>query len=438
ETLSHGSMSFEFEHGWHNDSATGEAEAIDAVRAGSADFAVVPVRAWHAAGVPSFDALVAPMAVDSYALQDAVLQDDMVQEMLAAVDELGLTGIGILPGPMRKPAGISRELLGPADFQGARIAISAGEVAERTLSELGANAVPSPFEGADMSGFDGLEQQVASIAGNQYDGVVTSLTTNLNLWPRSYVVVGNADAVEALSSEQRELLLSAARQAVSPTSVMQQTAEHDAVQQICNRSRLTFVAATDEQVQQLRDALEPVASWLAEDEQTAGFMQRIEELRTDIAAGSEASPDCTGTSPGATNDPTGAVTPIDGVYEMTSTLEEAQAAGFLSGTPCDLANYGTYTWIFDQGRYVETQRNGDTENSASGTYTVDGDELTMRVTEGGGSGPGAECHRHPGEVDTWIWSLYRNQLTIRWFDPSVTEYPANYAIKPWTRIGDAP
>lgn len=62
-TLSNGALEVAFESGWHKDSATSEAEAIDAVRTGSADFAVVPVRAWHDAGVTSFDALIAPMVV---------------------------------------------------------------------------------------------------------------------------------------------------------------------------------------------------------------------------------------------------------------------------------------------------------------------------------------------------------------------------------------
>ncbi|MGI8901450.1 MAG: hypothetical protein ACR2HA_11105, partial [Nocardioides sp.] len=111
-----------------------------------------------------------------------------------------------------------------------------------------------------------------------------------------------------------------------------------------------------------------------------------------------------------------------------------------TGAACELANFGTYTWTMSGGRFAETQTNGQTKTWANGTYTVDGDALTMTYREGSGSGPGSECGRHPGEVDTWKWSLYRDQLTIHWIDPSVppTEYPANYAVKPWTRTGDAP
>src|SRR5919199_1134738 len=131
-----------------------ETDAIRAVRAGQADLAIVPTRAWHEAGVTSFDALVAPLAVDSMALQAKVLASDLPAQMLAGVTPLGLTGIGILPGPMRKPAGITRALRVPSDYRGTTIAYSRSAVADRALRALGATPVASAFERADISAFD--------------------------------------------------------------------------------------------------------------------------------------------------------------------------------------------------------------------------------------------------------------------------------------------
>ncbi len=79
-----GSMTVALEADWRHNSVTGEAESIEAVRTGAADFAVVPVRAWHDVGVTSFDALIAPMVVDSYALQQAVLRDGTVTMTIRA------------------------------------------------------------------------------------------------------------------------------------------------------------------------------------------------------------------------------------------------------------------------------------------------------------------------------------------------------------------
>ena len=77
---------------------------------------------------------------------------------------------------MRLPAGITRPLRTPEEFSGARIAFNSSGVAERSLQTLGAIPVKSGSKGADMSGYDGLEQQIESIAGNQYDDDVKWIT----------------------------------------------------------------------------------------------------------------------------------------------------------------------------------------------------------------------------------------------------------------------
>lgn len=438
--LSNGTMAVELQGAWHQTAVTGEAESIEMVRSGSADLALVPARAWHDAGVTSFDALIAPMVLDSYALQDAVLHDGMVGEMLAGVGKLGLTGIGILPGPLRHPSGITRELLVPSDFQGAKIAISPGAVADRSLRALGSTPVPSAFNGADISSFDGLELQIAAVEGNEYDGPVASISGGVQLWTRPTVIVGNATRVADLTEEQRQILNAAAKQAVSGSTQAQQSSDADAARALCVRAELKFKDSSDDQTQQLRQAFAPVLDWLSEDPQTRKFLQKIDQLRAGVAALDEPAPHCAAQSDvsSATEAPV-APTGLDGVYEMVSTVEEAAARGL----PIDdgtAANTGRYIWTFAGGKFLESQSNGPTQTWGNGTYIVDGDKLTMTHTNGGGSGQGSLSHMHGGFVSTWTWSIYHDQLTIAWIDPTVppSEYPANYTVKPWTRIGDAP
>ena len=119
--LSGGALRLAGDEKWGRDSTISESEMIRAVQAGGADLAIVPARAWHDVGVRSFDALIAPLAVDSMTLQAKVLPSDLPGRMLAGVTPLGLTGIGILAGPMRKPAGITRSLLRLSDYQGTTI-----------------------------------------------------------------------------------------------------------------------------------------------------------------------------------------------------------------------------------------------------------------------------------------------------------------------------
>ena len=51
------------------------------------------------------------------------------REMLAGLKPLGVVGLGILPGPLRKPLGVSR-LVGPADYAGKTLAFQRSRVAE--------------------------------------------------------------------------------------------------------------------------------------------------------------------------------------------------------------------------------------------------------------------------------------------------------------------
>ena len=58
------------------------------------------------------------MLIDSYPLQQAVLDSDIPAEMLAGLDELGVHGIAVLADGLRKPIAVARPLLRPADYEG--------------------------------------------------------------------------------------------------------------------------------------------------------------------------------------------------------------------------------------------------------------------------------------------------------------------------------
>ena len=99
-----GTVTIEFEDAAHEGEAAYESAIIDDVAAGTYDLGWAAPRPWHAKGVTSFDALMAPFLIDSYALQRAVLESDLEQEMLDGLDGTGLVGLGILPGPLRRVA----------------------------------------------------------------------------------------------------------------------------------------------------------------------------------------------------------------------------------------------------------------------------------------------------------------------------------------------
>lgn len=412
-------------------STDSEIDAIRAVQAGKADLAVVSVRPWHALGVNSFDALIAPLGIDSMALQRKVLASEIPKHMLAGLEHVGLDGIGLLPGPMRIPGGITRPLVTRADYAGARIGFGRSAVAERSLRALGAIPIDSPFEGTSISAYDGIEQQVSSVAGNQYDGVVQSVTVNVNLWPRTLVVIGNPKALAGLPQHERNVLRSAAADAVDAVSNAQMDTE--LVDVMCRRGKIELITATAAQLAQLRVAFVPVYSWLRQDPATARYLDQIDTLRAGVTPYPRESLSCAGII--APDVPPAVVTPIDGVYQVTMTAAELHAAGSPDTLP---ENYGTYRWVLNRGWWEETQHSDKASTWAHGHYTVKGDVLTLSADASGGIAPsGAEAK--PGDSSTLRWSRYRYQLSIRAANSALipSEYPLSYTVNPWRRLGDA-
>lgn len=179
-----------------------------------------------------------------------------------------------------------------------------------------------------------------------------------------------------------------------------------------------------------------------EAERTKTFLPRIQALRTTINTGPEGVPDCASlpaAAPETSPSPTAEAGNIDGRYEMTTTKQELVDFGEpLENT--NASNYGTWERVFSNGQFTETQTSGATRTTAYGTFNVDGNVLKMEFEGGEGTGPDGHAHRRAGEIDTWTWSLYHDQLSLEWIDPSLKpgQYPSPVNVKPWTRIGDAP
>jgi TRAP-type C4-dicarboxylate transport system substrate-binding protein len=165
--ISGGALQLTAEPAFEEATTSTEADALHAVQSGQADIAFVPTRAYPFVGVKSFDALMAPMLIDGMELQHQVINDSLVSEMLDGVKSAGFAGIGVLPGPIRVPDGISRSLLGPETYSGARIAYNPSSVGKQSLEALGAIPVEEAFDGNDVSGFDGLELQASAVGANE-------------------------------------------------------------------------------------------------------------------------------------------------------------------------------------------------------------------------------------------------------------------------------
>ena len=413
DRLSNGRIKIEAIALWHFDDpnlrATRNQDIFDAVRAGEAPLGLGGASQFHDQGIGSFDALVAPMLIDSADLQTAVLHSSIATDMLNDLGGTGLDGVGILPGPISYPWGAGRHLLDVSDYQGASFIGPLRPVSKRSIEALGGTfRSPTSEEDRNSAPIDGFVVPAVEWAGGPREA--TSVTTNVTFGPLALVIFGNADALAALSEQDRSILRDAATSAGEIQTGTDYTNEAGSVLGLCRSGEVAFERASPAQVDALRAELEPVFQWLREDPATSGFIDRIQQLSESMPAdpGTASAIEC----PQSTQNPSepAAATPIDGMYSMTTTLEELKA----SGAPPDhwlSENWGEMNYVFDRGRFAFTQHNDEACTWAYGRYTIDGDILTVDFDDGGGSAPNDAAMR-AGEHFGFGWSLYRDVLTL--------------------------
>jgi hypothetical protein len=370
------------------------------------------------------------MLIDNMELQQQVINDSVATEMLDAVKSAGFAGIGVLPGPIRLPSGISRPLLGPATYSGARMAYSASPIAKQSLEALGAIPVEAAFEGQDVSGFDGLEQQAGSVAGNLYDGVVRSITANVGLWPRSIGIVANAGSWSKLTDTQRGWLVQAAKNAVADTASLQARTED--ITNMCRRNKVKIISASEGQIAQLRRAATPVYDSLRGDKATAAYLERIQAIKDGLGSTESGQfIDCAALTghPASTRSPSNSsASRVDGNYLIS--ISEKESAEWKPNEIPTAENWGEFRLVFDHGRFAMTQYNEQACTWGHGTYTLAGENLELTFTGGGGKAPN-DMNNKPGEVFDYGVSLYHDSM--EWSQVPNAVSPEGWTMKPWRR-----
>jgi TRAP-type C4-dicarboxylate transport system substrate-binding protein len=424
DRISGGSLRIHILYAGHAGRRDWETATIHDIQGGRADLGAAGTRAWDRFGVTQLDALNAPLLIDSYQLEGRVLSSPVARRMLNAVTPLGLVGLGILPGPLRKPLGVSHRLVTPADYKGTAIGTQQSQLADDTLRALGARPVRQP-ETPGLQGLSGLEFQVAGIDGDRLDLPRSHLAGNVNLWPRPFVLVANAKAYSTLTAAQKRILTSAGASVIPKLTAIMRGDEIEAAGNICRRGHITIDRASRTQLAALRHRVN--SAYVELDHNggaTHAALASIEQIKrqADIPPASLAP--CARIASGRTS----GRTPLDGTWRMDTPPSAAGQEGLAE-------NWGHWTFIFDHGHFAITQENAQACTWGYGTYTVTGNQTTWRFTDGGGEAPN-NAENKPGEEFSFATSAYHDTLTLSSVHGAIS--PLNFRARPWHRTSTTP
>lgn len=182
------------------------------VVSGELDLALIASAAWDTEGVSTLRALNAPFLVDSDALIESIVTSELAGDLLAGLDEVGVTGLALWPEGLRHVFAFGEPLVAPEDFAGATIRAPRSDTVYALFEALGATAVDpnsSDFDAAvgngSLAGAESSFERAISLPGG-------SLTAagNVTLFPKVNTLVVNQGVFDGLSEEQRAALRRAA------------------------------------------------------------------------------------------------------------------------------------------------------------------------------------------------------------------------------------
>jgi TRAP-type C4-dicarboxylate transport system substrate-binding protein len=421
ERLSDGSLTIRAANGWRQGESNFDRATIGDVRRHKVDLAVVAARAFDEVGVTSFQPLVAPLLIDTPALERQVLLGDVGRRALRGAQDAGLVGLALLRNDVRRPIGLSRALVAPADYRGARVYTREGRVARATLRALGAHPVHIPTEDWFRT-VDGAEVDLGALRGQpQLARAGASVTSNVVLWPEPIAIVINRDAFEDLSEDQQHALRDAATAAFDP--------EHRLVSDLGKENRdvlcrvgTSFVQAGPTQLNALRAAVEPVYRMIERGRGNADALADIRRLKGGSSPEPVACPDAG--APASTPAPAGP-SELEATYRTHLTRRQLADSPLLydEGELND-QNWGDLTLRLANGRVSYSARNDRDGWAVSGRYTIRGDVIEMHFDE-------------IGETWGFRWSLYRGTLKLERDEtlgkPPELHAPTPLVVKAWRR-----
>ncbi len=287
--LSGGALQIKVINQWGDWAPDAEAQVVRAAAAGTVDLGWAGSRVFDTIGVPGFRALSAPMLIDSYPLENAVLRSAMPGRMLAGLASVHVTGLGVLGEGLRLPISARRPLLAPADWRGVSFGTLQSQVQEEAIRALGATPVVAfgpvrshALGSGQIQGFELDLSRYVLLAG--LAAGAPYVAANVALWPEFDVLFASPGRLASLTAQQRGWLRQAAGAAARDSAGLAASGNAASIGRACAMGA-RFVNATPADLAALRRSLSLVYQHLQTDPQTRAFIQQIQRLKNTTPAG---------------------------------------------------------------------------------------------------------------------------------------------------------
>ena len=351
--LSGGGLRIDVVYRWGNFAADAEQQAVRAVQSGKVDLTSVGTQVFDTLGVDSFQALDAPMLIDSYALQNAVVKSDIPSQMLTSLDPIGVRGLAVIAAGLPRLIAVHKPLLGPADWRGIRFQAYRSSAHTEAIRALGAqptDTLGGLRAGLESGSIQGFTKSLTAYQINQTEDVAPYVTANVNLWPGMAVLLANPGRLSRLTDEQQGWLFQAAADArARSTGTIED--EDRIVANVC-KVGARFADASAAQLAGLRRAFAPVYASLEQAPQTRAFIASIQALKASTPPGPPLAipPGCTGPVQGR---PT-ANDPIAGTWTTAELTETQIVRAFIAAGGSEQEGHALFAELGDGSKRFAT------------------------------------------------------------------------------------
>ncbi len=403
-----------------------EAGLLQHVAAGGADIGFVGTRVLDQAGIRAFQPLSAPLLVQSYPAQAAVVSDPTVVGGLSELDRLGVSGLALMADELSLPVGVHGPAREPADYAGATVRVDASDAHLAAAEALGGSSTTTPLMIEPRPPYDIYDTSLRSFVERYHDDFARTLTINLPLWPQAIVLFANPQSLQGLTDEQRSWIRTAAADAARWSIEHAGEDVDDELAQLCSRGG-QVVTATPAQRDALLARLQPVYQQLRADPDAGPMLDHVESLIRATPGGDAE----TGRS-GCPSRPSGSAqggsppqaAPTLGGPGRTGSLPQGTYRTTIGAA--ESGDLGVVTWTMNAGRWTSLRDNGPFPE-CSGDYDVDGDLVTFHTTQ---PEPLWAC-----APPAWTARWQKRDDLLVWSQVSLPDYATDFAGDGWTEIG---